>query len=381
MKRAKEFHDRAMKYADAAFLAKFKGHADEAKRYFEKAFLEEKQAALIIASSDTEPTRSVLHRSAATLALKCGENREAEKIAARALAGEPPDEIADELRDILDKAGFERHLELQDLNLDKDNIQVTFDGNAVRDGLAPRKEVFSRVREIEKLLHRTEERVNNRSFSEIPNTKNRVELYVAPPIAASFSMTLKLGVSKQLSLPTFEVDNGVIDEFMTCMELLGRRQLQQLQEQIPDPAYFRNFVGIAKKIAPDGDNISFVGLISMRGGTERRIGFTLNQSEITVSSFAETSDQDLEVLEEKATVSGKLLFADALKGKQNVKLKESDGKTWTILVAVGLMEDVVRPHWGRFVNIQGYRVKKKRKLSHTLQFIEFVTKPSEMFLG
>jgi hypothetical protein len=48
-----------------------------------------------------EPTRSVLHRSAAALALECSELREAERLIGRALAGNPPEEIANELRDLL----------------------------------------------------------------------------------------------------------------------------------------------------------------------------------------------------------------------------------------------------------------------------------------
>ena len=48
-----------------------------------------------------EPSRSVLHRSAASLAEQCGEFREAERLIAVALSGNPPEEIAEELRDLL----------------------------------------------------------------------------------------------------------------------------------------------------------------------------------------------------------------------------------------------------------------------------------------
>ena len=48
-----------------------------------------------------EPTRAVLYRSAASLAIDCGEYREAERLIATALAGNPPEEIAQELRDLL----------------------------------------------------------------------------------------------------------------------------------------------------------------------------------------------------------------------------------------------------------------------------------------
>jgi hypothetical protein len=50
---------------------------------------------------DFEPTRSVLHRSAASLAVECCQLREAERLIGRALAGNPPPDIADELRDLL----------------------------------------------------------------------------------------------------------------------------------------------------------------------------------------------------------------------------------------------------------------------------------------
>jgi hypothetical protein len=50
---------------------------------------------------DLEPTRSVLHHSAATLALECNELREAERLISRALSGFPPIDIAEELRNLL----------------------------------------------------------------------------------------------------------------------------------------------------------------------------------------------------------------------------------------------------------------------------------------
>jgi len=55
-----------------------------------------------------EPTRSVLHRSAAALAWQCGEYREAERLITTALSGAPPEVIADELRDLLLRVYFEQ---------------------------------------------------------------------------------------------------------------------------------------------------------------------------------------------------------------------------------------------------------------------------------
>jgi hypothetical protein len=50
-----------------------------------------------------EPSRSVLYRSAATLALDADERQEAGRLARLGLLGNPPPEIADELREVLKK--------------------------------------------------------------------------------------------------------------------------------------------------------------------------------------------------------------------------------------------------------------------------------------
>ena len=71
------------------------------------AFAKERAAADLAANQfDLEPTRSVLHRSAAVLAVECAELRDAERLIGRALAGNPPADIADELRDLLLEAVY-----------------------------------------------------------------------------------------------------------------------------------------------------------------------------------------------------------------------------------------------------------------------------------
>jgi hypothetical protein len=95
-------HREAMELVDQAFLARQRGDTIVAKELTKAAFSQERAAADLVADLfDFEPTRSVLHRSAATLAVECSQLREAEKLIGRALAGNPPDEIANELRDLL----------------------------------------------------------------------------------------------------------------------------------------------------------------------------------------------------------------------------------------------------------------------------------------
>ncbi len=102
LKRCQNFHHEAMRLADEAIhlrrLRDKKGFAQRTLQAFEK----ERRAAEMVASDlGLEPTRSVLHRSAAVLAIECGKLREAERLIAVALSGNPPEFVAEQLRDLL----------------------------------------------------------------------------------------------------------------------------------------------------------------------------------------------------------------------------------------------------------------------------------------
>jgi hypothetical protein len=111
MSSVRQLHDQAMALADKAFQAGREGRADEASKFFAEALEAERSAASLLIedeSEDAEPTRSFLLRSAATIALHCGQFREAERLSAIALSGDPPEEIAEELRDVLVRANLGR---------------------------------------------------------------------------------------------------------------------------------------------------------------------------------------------------------------------------------------------------------------------------------
>ena len=355
-----------MEFADEAFFARRNGQENVAFEFFEKAFHAEKGAADLYLETNIEPTRSVLNRSAATLALDCGRIRDAEKLVSIALAGEPPNAIAEELRDLQEKVNFARHLHLQGISIGNDQLQITFAGKAIKKGFAARSAVFTRVADFEKLVVRTTSRVLGKDFNERESKSNSSGLFISTPRAASFSLTLQIGLGADPRLPNFGDDKQIIDELMKCMNLLQHQDLEALQAEIPDPAYFRNFIGLAKKIAPDGESISLVGLTSLRRGKENSVSFSIRQEQIPELPKPESVDPAIVILDEKNTISGNLLFADALQENQSVKLEVPDGRNWTVLVSPGDMEDVVRPYWGRSVVVDGFRVKKNRKLSNTL---------------
>ena len=104
MTRVKDLHHEAMRLVDEAESARRDGNVQVARERLRQAFEHERQAADLVAGDlSQEPTRSVLHRSAASLALECGELREAERMINVALSDCPPNEIAEELRGLLEQ--------------------------------------------------------------------------------------------------------------------------------------------------------------------------------------------------------------------------------------------------------------------------------------
>jgi hypothetical protein len=125
MSQIQEKHTTAMDLAEAAMVAKLRGDLEQASLLTRQAFENELAAAeLIVNQLDAEPTRSILHRSAATLAIDCGELKIAERLIATALSGNPPEEIASELKDLFIQINLRPYLERRGINIDEEQINA-----------------------------------------------------------------------------------------------------------------------------------------------------------------------------------------------------------------------------------------------------------------
>lgn len=121
MNEIQDLHQKAMAFAEQAEVAKLRGAtAGQVQALLREALVQESQAADGVAMLlDAEPTRSVLHRSAAALAIDCGEMQLAERLITRALAGNPPMEIAIELKDLFVQINLPQYLERRGLPFDR----------------------------------------------------------------------------------------------------------------------------------------------------------------------------------------------------------------------------------------------------------------------
>lgn len=98
-----EVHKKAMDLATYGLMERHRGNAEEALGFFKQALEHEFLAIAELKGSTIQPTYSVLHRSAATLAIDCGNDRLAGKLAIKGIRQDTPSDVARELRDVLDQ--------------------------------------------------------------------------------------------------------------------------------------------------------------------------------------------------------------------------------------------------------------------------------------
>ena len=101
----KLLHGGAMEEAERADLLRRTGDTAEADRALLAALRSERAASEAIRSQvGREPTRGILHRSAAQMAFDLGRWREAEILACHGIAGDPPGDVLHELRVVVQRA-------------------------------------------------------------------------------------------------------------------------------------------------------------------------------------------------------------------------------------------------------------------------------------
>lgn len=353
-----------MDYADEADAAKRAGEGERARELFSQALELETQAAEF---ADAEPARSILYRSAATLALDCKLHRRAEILAATGLVGSPPSDIAEELRDVIDRANFERHLSLKGEELTDDQLQLSLSGKVVSHGIILTEAFVQRIKDFELLVIRTAERMRQLPFREGGRPKQQIaesfSLYMSPARAKSYAVTLQVGVPadqvEQPELTLLSDKSQVIDELLECLTLMNEGEQGKLAERFREPAYYRNFVAVTKRFAPDGEQIKLVGLTRLRGNNEEQLGFVRPQE--TITNIPPDPSDNTRRGSVPITITGRLKYADDI-SKQEIKLLPlGDNKNAkTIIVPEGYMDDIVRPLWGSTVKVTG--VKEGRKI-------------------
>lgn len=360
-----DLHNLAMEEMDEAFFARRSGNAALADQHNRKAFELEKQAANLLKDNfEAEPSRSVLYRSAASFAYECGEFREAEQLISIALSGNPPEEIMEELRDLQEQVNFNRHLDLRNVQIEKNEIQVSLSGNEVGFGWTESNIFIGRLQDFERIIFRTVERLLKQPFREhgaaTSSIRSLFDLFLVAPRPSSFAITLRLG--RQMSLPNMDITEEVMDEIMDCFQLLNNNEVDKLKERMDEP-YLLNFIALAQRVAPDGEKVSQVGLTSLKNGTERRVSIKQNRRQLggILAKIIDTEDSESESI----ILEGTLKFADGMNDeKPIIRIMDKSGKRITVVVPANMMDDIIHPLWNSNVTALVKKVKGKYYLKN-----------------
>ena len=355
-----DVHNKAMDLAMFGLMERKRGNDESALDLFKQALEYEQQAIAELKGEVIQPTHSVLHRSAATLALDCGETRLAEQLAARGLAEDAPWEIAEELREVMEQANSRRHLTVKGVELGDDDIQMSLAGQAVGIGFIDSNDFSRRIDSIKTVFRRIIERRQGKPFQErgVPSKEiiDHYPLFMSVARSGSYAVTLKLGQPNQMKLPGIGFATEYVDEFMDLMELINNANISEVKMRISDPAYLKNFIGVAKNIAPDGSRVNQVGFTVLRKYSERSVSIIRSRAELTALTVSDPiSDQHGTV-----EIHGVLRFADAIRGNRNrIRVIDDDNRSHTIEVPEGMMNDIARPMWDSNVIVKGIRYPKK----------------------
>ena len=348
-------HHQAMEHAQQAFVQRNAGDEAQAKELLERAFELERDAANLIASDrDGEPSRSIIHRSAAVLALQCERFREAEQLVSEALAGNPPASIADELRHLFEQIKFQMNWRERGLELTETEIELRIDGPDVGPGITASDWLVDRVEATEKLLTRTAERLRKMPWRKSGQAKAAIRrdfgTFLRYAREGSFGIKLQIGArADQLSMGMEGSVHHVIEDTLQCLELFAAGNETALHERIPQDAYRRNFVAYATQLQPDGKHVDFVSLTTNQGDVPKVVALRKQVSQVV------TAPRPKRGAPEYRTLTGELIQATkggGAGGEGSIHLRDRQGKRHPVAIMEGLA-DVVKRYWDDEVTITG----------------------------
>ena len=183
---------------------------------------------------------------------------------------------------------------------------------------------------------------------------DELELYVSVPRAASFAASFRIGGPQlELALAGASFPRDVITDVFDCFELLNAVNFRELEERIPDESYFRNFVGLAEQIAPDGEKVRRVGFTVTTVQGERHVVLTPKQERIR-GTVPVSKPIEREAIVE---IVGTLLVANAKSMERGrIEVVDDEGKTHRFAIPRGMMSDIVKPMFEERVIVTARRV-------------------------
>lgn len=370
MRTVDDLHNEAMDHAETAFFLRKQGTESESVEMFYRALDLEMEAASRLADDrESEPSRSILYHSAASLAYNSGEYETADWLIAKGLAGFPPTDVREDLKNLYEDVNFRRHLAAKGILVSNRQWLMSLSGNATAYGAAIADQLLPRMDKATTLIYRTIERLLKRAYRMTGSVEKSIKDQFAVLINAfapsSFAVSFQVGQPDQqlplmpdyVPIPTLE-PGAVIVEIMECFTILESSRPEDLKERIPDTDYYENFVGLHKQLAPDGDEIRVVSFAYLDHGHDLEVHLRKTRAQLRRTGLGKDATEE----EPRLELLGELRHANSPERGRfgTVKLHEAGtGAQHVIRVPIALMKDIVQPFYEESVVIDAYDKKGK----------------------
>ncbi|MGB9619642.1 MAG: hypothetical protein ACPL7K_04440 [Armatimonadota bacterium] len=128
-----------------------------------------------------------------------------------ALAGKPPADIAEELRDLFEQINFRRHLSLRGIELTDREVQMSIAGPGVGFGIASTDAVIERIEHTQALLYRFAERKLQMSYRAkgAPPERDLPSSFPVPVSAARSQLGRLIGRWRATRVLTWDVGGEI----------------------------------------------------------------------------------------------------------------------------------------------------------------------------
>ncbi|MCY4063986.1 MAG: hypothetical protein OXG53_16565 [Chloroflexi bacterium] len=367
--KVKQLHREAMEFADEADLAELFGDRTQFLQLAEQAFEKEKAAADLMEDIDVEPSRSVLHRSAATLAWRCGFYDQSEKLIYRALAGNPRSDVAWQLKDLLGTVNLAK----AGVHLGEGQLQFSLHGSQIGHGKAAVEELTSRAPSIATMLRISATSALQYARDAVSSKRPKIgdiPVFIEGLAAGSCIVKLRIGEPIQDTLPGFWHFNDAIKPFFENVNLLEQGETYELEKTIDDPNEYRDFVKASIELAPDGTKISSVKFQSVIDDSLRVVSLNTTQSSLKGLPLPDipSEERKLEVTADDIVKTGVLRVGNALDDKNKtlcIVATDSEGN-WHIEGTEDLKDEIVRQFFKRRIVVHGKRMKRANVVKHIL---------------
>ena len=376
------FHDLAMELADKAHFASRIGDTEAYLQYTHDSYVNEAKAAALLRHNPSHHMYAILHRSAATLAYRCGEYKAAENLILQGLNPQPNDRLRSELYDLLRKVLLQESREYSHPPHAENEMVVTLTGLEADNGELEAESNAALITDYKHLLRIVTGHFRKFPFHQLTKFDKEYRVLTAVPSAGSFRISMKLIQIGQLSFSFSDDVESVFEKVIECLDRLKSGNTSALQENFGDEDYYHHFMRHARNLAPDGERVNAFSVEATIKGSVKSVVFDRTTDEIDYMYSPpekETIVEDYQVSSDIVTLRGTVIAADGKKDTDQVEFFDDNGKKWSITVPDDLGKNVVRPHFELRAEIRASHrfVKQKRNRLELISIRSLANGPSE----